>query len=146
MGSGNLHEFLIWPLELIQRSLYCKDNIRDTATFRRIANIREAHWIKTLKSLQPKGFNVILPIKIVNRRFPRPYRFNNHSKNNHNNATELTQQYSIDTTHNIISINLQRGPNFHIKKTLQTLLSLDSHQLQINVKSMSKMLILKILN
>lgn len=73
MANTLLQNWMIWPLELINHDLYKRSNRKaEVKAFRRIASRRELEWIKILKSMNPRGFNIIFSKKnYQNRRYKR---------------------------------------------------------------------------
>ena len=73
MANSSIQNWIIWPLEIIDKTLYkCDERKKEIINFRRIASNRENEWIKIFKSMQPRGFNITYPKKqFKNRRFQR---------------------------------------------------------------------------
>jgi len=137
MEKQNVRNFLIWPLEKIDPSLYCYNGVTNKRDFRRAATIRERFWVQRLQTLQPRGLNVYVPMgRSHTRRLWRPKRFTHH----HSTTIGLHENQAIDFTDvNAYQINLNLGPEQSLRKTTQKWLNMTtSHSLQDLTKDISK--------
>jgi hypothetical protein len=134
MANSSIQNWIIWPLEIIDKTLYkCDERKKEIINFRRISSNRENEWIKIFKSMQPRGFNITYPKKqLKNRRYQR--RPNNVEEDSH---YDMPCRSCVETTENgEISIHTHRGRHESIRRTLNELLLLptndDSYHTAIN--------------
>ena len=128
-------EFITWPLEFIDRSLYTVNDTVYSSKFRDYASLRERYWIRSLWSLQPQGFNIALPApKPLCRRFPNSQPENNFIR---------IQNDSLVIDHT------SPGPTQHIREVFHNLLVLyDTHPqtLEDEIRRLSRKFRLQLLH
>ena len=133
--SYSVEDFITWPLEFIDHSIYTDNDTVYSSKFRDYASLRERYWIRNLWSLQPQGFNVSLPApKPLCRRYPNCQ----------------PENYFIRTQNGSLIIDhTSPGPTQHIRKAFKNLLNTyDSHpqSLEEEIQHLSKKFRLQLLH
>ena len=134
-ASASINEYLIWPLEHIEPAVY---TFRDTIyrnNFRAFASYRERYWIIKLRTLNPRGFNIQLPIinKDFCRRTPEP-------------PLTIQDAYTVATTDKSFIDTKSSGPTLRLRTLYNQLLSTPKDtDLQLHLKQLSKHLRMQLL-
>ena len=94
MKQQSVTSYMVWPLEVIDKALYFHEGRPDLKDFRKTANMRETFWIKLLKTLKPRGYNIFLPFKTKeNRRIHKSINPTKEQKRKNMNSYELVDKY-----------------------------------------------------
>ena len=121
MKKQKIHNFMIWPLEVIDKTQYYdKNGVPDLRLFRRAASIRERFWIQRLQTTKPRGLNSNVPLgRTKNLRKTRPGRWL--QKKDSVFADRLCTS-CVEMKEDNIFIHLHQGPDHHIRSTANKLL------------------------
>lgn len=120
MSKKLLLNFIVWPLERIDPELYHINHVVDKKRFRAVANIRETFWIKKLRTLSPRGLNLVIPYRTrQSRREPRPHRWQSRG-----HVPICSDCVVFDPSTTSISVHTHPGPDSHIRKTISSWLQI----------------------
>jgi len=116
MRNQPLHNFVVWPLEIIDKTMYVNNGISNTHLFRNTAVVRETFWIKELRCLQHWGFNAYLPVsnnKHVRRGNKESFRHSRFTANPNMCA------HCYDFLDGKITVHMHDGPQLKLRKGIQ---------------------------
>ena len=135
-SSASIQEYIIWPLEIIDPTLYIINGTRYHNKFRNFASVRERDWIVRLRTLRPKGFNISLPFvqKEFCRRSPEP-------------NTTIEENFVKVMDNRLVINTTSAGPTLRIRQLFNRLLDLKSDEnLNHELKQLSKQLRINLLS
>ena len=137
-NNSTIYDYIIWPLELINPELYVIDGNKDKLLFRNCAAVRETFWINLLRTLQPNGFNIILPNtkSKSNRRAKRPGRLDNRRADLPDRPPRCTS--CVQNIDGNILIHTHAGLDNHIRRLLQKMLTLEDNSINAMKNELSK--------
>ena len=134
MRKQRINNFVIWPLEVIDKALYYQNGTPNLIAFRRAATIRERFWIQRLQTMRPKGLNCRVPLgKQMTIRQPRQNRWLN-TKEGTLARNIFTSCVNINSDGEI-SVHEHAGPDSHIRLTVNKLLYMAKHFTEENIKT-----------
>jgi len=137
MKKQELYNFIVVPLEYIDPLLYIKDGGKDRKLFRLAASYRENHWIQLLRTVSPKGLNKYMAARTAkNRRSTRPDRFNQRASENASLNNSPQSNY-VELENGLIKINTQKGPDSHIRRTINHWLKFNDNERRQQIQKCS---------
>jgi hypothetical protein len=135
--KAGIIQFIVVPLEYIDPLLYIKDGVKDRKLFRLAASYRENHWIQLLRTVSPKGLNKYMAARTAkNRRSTRPDRFNQRASENASLNNSPQSNY-VELENGLIKINTQKGPDSHIRRTINHLLKFNDNERRQQIQKCS---------
>ena len=134
MQKQKTDNFIVWPLEVIDRSLYFDINGRaDLRAFRRAATFRERFWIQRLQTSALRGLNCRIPLgRQQNDRMYRPNRWLNRQTNKI--VTESCINCVHFNTEGEIQIHSHSGMDSQLRLSAKKLLYMSARYSEQDIK------------
>ena len=134
MKKQKTDNFIVWPLEVIDRSLYFDINGRaDLRAFRRAATFRERFWIQRLQTSAPRGLHCRIPRgRQQNDRMYRPNRWLNRQTNKI--VTESCINCVHFNTEGEIQIHSNSGMDSQLRLSAKKLLYMSARYSEQDIK------------